>query len=204
MPKSQRISAGHARPDRRRYKRVTLLRKARMLDNNGREHVCDLLDISGNGARVQTPNRAKIGDNVILYSDELGRLSGQVVRLFDDGFAMRIQAPALKRDKIVDTLTWLINCDILHLSDERRADRISGSGRATALLGDGRMMNCEVLDISLTGVALASREKWPLIGETIQVGRAVGCVARYFETGFAVDFGHSTMMPPVYDPVLTY
>lgn len=192
------------RSEKRRFKRVKLVRPVRLLDAHGREYSGRLINISGGGALVAANARLRVGDNVILYTDALGRLAGDVVRTTPEGFAMRIHAPALKRDKIVDCLTWLVNEPTMEGGEERRAERRAGEGLTIALLGDGRELPCQVIDLSLTGVALATAGPRPLIGETIQVGRAIGRVARYLDNGFAVEFGPGESLPKVYEPAIRY
>jgi hypothetical protein len=55
------------------------------------------------------------------------------------------------------------------------------------LLADGRLIECEVLDYSISGAGI-SAEVTPEIGEMIKVGDVIGRVVRHFPGGFAVRF----------------
>jgi len=52
---------------------------------------------------------------------------------------------------------------------------------------NGTIVACTVLDISTTGVSLATNVR-PQIGELVLIGGMVGCVARHHENGIAIDF----------------
>lgn len=189
------------RPDRRRFKRVSLHIPVQIIDAHGREFSGELLNLSGGGALVVSTARLKYRESVSVYTSNLGRLAGDIARMHETSFAMRIQAPALKRERLVDALTWLVNEKALGLSDDRRAERRPGEGLASALLGDGRELHCQVIDISATGIALSTVGPRPPVGEAIQIGRAVGRVARWLENGFAVEFNAGTVPSSVHDPV---
>lgn len=189
------------RPDRRKFRRVPLHVPVQIIDAHGREYSGQLVNVSGGGGLVVSAARLKFREAVSVYASDPGRLAGDIARVTDTGFAMRIQAPALKRERLVDTLTWLVNAKPLGLTDDRRAERRPGEGLVTALLGDGRELHCQVIDISATGIAVATMHPRPLPGEAIQVGRAVGRVARHLENGFAVEFSPGTAPSAVHDPV---
>ena len=44
------------------------------------------------------------------------------------------------------------------------------------------------MDMSLTGVAVKTKDERPLIGETVTCGIRKGTVARWLDGGFAVEF----------------
>ena len=55
------------------------------------------------------PVTCEVGQRVVAYLDNLGRIEGIVVRPIDGGFAARITASAYKRERITNLLTWLTN-----------------------------------------------------------------------------------------------
>jgi CheY-like chemotaxis protein len=61
-------------------------------------------------------------------------------------------------------------------------------GSTQILLGNGEVYPCRVLDLSLSGAALAIDER-PAIGEQVRVGRTTGRVVRHTTEGIAVEFG---------------
>ena len=62
---------------------------------------------------------------MVAYIDHIGRIEGKIVRAFDGGFAMSINATARKRDKLAAKLTWLANRHELNLPEDRRHDRVT-------------------------------------------------------------------------------
>ncbi len=177
------------RTEKRRWKRVSLQLPVTFLDETGLEHRGETINIGAGGLLFQTSHPPFRGQRVICYIDGVGRISGHVVRSAAGQVAIVSDAPFTKREKLADLLTWLANKDVLGLEEERR------STRTTARLGvvlvqtqDGRELRCHVIDMSFVGVALATSDKFPLVGDMVQVGSQQGRVARYLAEGFAVDF----------------
>ena len=54
-------------------------------------------------------------------------------------------------------------------------------------LPDGTSMNCRLIDMSLSGAAVATDER-PPIGTLVSLGKTQGRVIRHLEQGFAVEF----------------
>jgi hypothetical protein len=52
---------------------------------------------------------------------------------------------------------------------------------------NGDVVNCEVLDLSLSGVSLVTEVR-PQIGELVLIGQMAGRVARIHERGIAIEF----------------
>lgn len=72
--------------------------------------------------------------------------------------------------------------------DRRNHKRIvSKNPRSRPIFDDGRMRNCTILDVSISGVAVAADIK-PEIGTPLAVGKFVGRVVRHLNGGFAVEF----------------
>jgi CheY-like chemotaxis protein len=65
-----------------------------------------------------------------------------------------------------------------------RVDR----GTTQITLGNGQVLPCRVLNLSLSGAALEIDER-PVIGEQVRVGRTEGRVVRHTREGIAVEFG---------------
>jgi hypothetical protein len=120
--------------------------------------------------------------------DHIGRLEGNVARVFQNGFAMTITATARKRDKLAAQLTWLANRHILNLPEDRQFDRIVPRNPiARLILSNDQKLNCRIIDMSLSGAALASNQR-PEIGMLITIGRVQARVVRHLEEGFAIEF----------------
>ena len=141
-------------PDRRRYKRITLELLGRFMRQNKQEHPCKLIDISAGGAALQSisPVAVEVGERVVAFFDHIGGIEGTVVRVFDGGFALKLAATQHKREKLAATLTWLANRSELDGAEERRHERlVPKSGRQLIQLAEGVTIDCQILDISVSG-----------------------------------------------------
>lgn len=183
-PKLRRLSA----PDRRKFRRVILEADARCMWARGVEFNAKTVDLAAGGLSLKSDQPFEIGENLVIYVDGLGRLAGHVARKTAFGFAVSFDLTALKRDKLADQLTWIVNKEALHLHDDRSATRRNVGGSLLVTLENGVAAQCDVVDLSLTGVGLRADGVRPPIGATVKVGRKLGRCTRYFEDGFAVEF----------------
>ena len=123
-------------------------------------------------------------------SMRIGRIEGTIIRHIEFGFAMTIGATPRKREKLVNQLTWLANRKTLGLPEDRRHDRIVPRNPIAVLtLEDGTKMTCRIIDLSLSGAAIAAENRPPL-RSTVLLGRVQGRVVRNLEDGFALEFMH--------------
>lgn len=176
------------RQDRRRFQRVKVELLGRYMLRDRREYPCQTVDMSPGSAAFLAPVVGEIGERVVAYVDQVGRLEGTIIRTFDGGFAMTFKVPQRKKDKLAAKLTWLINRHELSLPEDRRHDRITPENPiAPITLPDDRQLLCRIIDLSLSGAALASDTR-PPIGSPLKVGAIRATVVRHFEEGFAVEF----------------
>lgn len=183
-----RTSATRVAPDRRRFRRVELSLLGRFMRANQEEHHCRLVDISVGGASLQGPLTVDIGETVVVYFDELGRLEGVVTRRVEDGFAIEFKATPRKREKLSEQLTWLINRNILGLPDERRHERlVPARSEVTLHLPNGAHIMCTMIDVSVGGASIATDAR-PELGTEIVLGRLRGRIVRHHETGLGIEF----------------
>ena len=174
--------------DRRRHQRVPVPLLGRYMLPNREEYPCQTVNISPGGALLTAPVRGAIGDRVVLYIEQIGRLEGEITRHVDTGFAVSLEATVRKRDKIASQLTWLWNRAALGLPEDRRHERIVPRTTMTMLrLENGRERPARILDVSLSGAGLAVELK-PPVGSPVTIGRTTARVVRHFEGGIAVEF----------------
>ncbi len=174
--------------DRRRHQRVKVNLLGRYMLPDRREFPCQVINMSPGGMALIAPMSGAPGERIIAYVDHLGRLEGQIARVFENGFAMTISATARKRDKLAAQLTWLANRHILGLPEDRRHGRIvprNPIGRL--ILPNGVNLTCRIIDVSQSGAGIASRER-PPIGTLVTLGKIQGRVVRHLEDGFAIEF----------------
>ena len=101
---------------------------------------------------------------------------------------MSINATKHKRDKLASQLTWLTNRHELNLPEDRRHGREAPHDPFTKVtLTNGHELNAKILDMSLSGAALALDVKVEM-GALVMVGKIRSRVVRVFEEGVAVEF----------------
>jgi hypothetical protein len=153
-----------------------------------REFSCRTVEISCYDLAVMVPVPGPIGERVIASFNELGRLEGQIIRLDDDGFVMSLLLRPDQRESLVAKILWLEMRKHLNLPDDRRHRRvIPKHPQSSVMLADGRVCDCFVIDMSVSGAAV-SADIDPKIGDILAVGKVVGRVVRIFREGFAVGF----------------
>jgi hypothetical protein len=174
--------------DKRRHKRVAITLLGRFMRANRHEYPCRLNNISVGGAAINSPVAVEEGERIVVYFDHIGGLEGSVVRVFEGGFAMQFRTTARKREKLAAQLTWLLNRDVLSGITERRHERGSVADQnKTVLLDTGETVECEVVDVSISGASLRMDMR-PPIGSGLMLGRMRGRVVRHHEHGIAVQF----------------
>jgi PilZ domain len=175
-------------PDRRRHKRVELHCLGRFMRSDKAEFPCKLQDVSVGGAALISPQPVALGEHVIAYFDEIGRIDGPVVRLIDGGFALQIVATPHRREKMAAQLTWLINRKVLGIPEARRHDRIVPKQMDSILtFADGTQVEVRMLDVSISGASVAI-DPIPPLGTEVTLGRLRARVARLHEQGVALQF----------------
>jgi hypothetical protein len=187
--------------DRRRFQRVKVHLLGRYMLQDRREFPCQVINMSPGGLALLAQGIGAVGERVVAYLDHIGRVEGKISRIIDNGFAMTVSATPRKRDKLAAQLTWLANRKILNLPEDRRHDRIVPRNPIARLtLADGRVMNCRIIDLSLSGAAVSAEFK-PEAGSQLMLGTVQGQVVRHLEEGFAIEFAHPQLPETVEDSV---
>ncbi|WP_375200858.1 PilZ domain-containing protein [Hyphococcus sp.] len=175
-----------AHDDRRKHRRVELPVKARFLTEKGVECAAEVLNISAAGAMLRTKFPPSLGQSLVLYIDQIGRVEAKVVRSSNNSFAVTYPKRRAKQAKIADNITSAINNR--HAGADRRTNpRIQQDAPATVLLEDGREVKCSIMDISLTGASLDISPRPPL-GTHLVLGRMTAKVVRRHDKGVGVVF----------------
>ena len=182
------VSRGRDAADQRRHQRVRVAVLGRYMLADRREYPCQTEDMSPGGVRLTCAVVGEIGERVVLYLEHIGRIEGVIARHSAGGFAVQLNATPRKRDKIASPLTWLANREILGLPEGRSHERLVPTHTAVTLrVESGREIQARLIDISMSGVAIASSATLPL-GAAVTVGSTPGRLVRYFEGGFGVQF----------------
>lgn len=175
-------------PDRRRHKRYSLALLGRFMRANKQEYPCRLQDISVGGASLLSPVDVETGERIVAYLDEIGGIEGEVVRVFEGGFAIALRASQHKREKLAAQITWLLNKAELGDNFGRKHQRVAVVNKTSTLkLADGTTLDCRVLDVSLSGASIETEAR-PLIGDMVVFGKLRCKVMRYHDRGIGVQF----------------
>jgi hypothetical protein len=180
--------AASAKRNRRRHARVQVKVLGRYMLSDRTEYPCQTLNMSPGGIALFAPVKGDVGERVVLYLDEIGRLEGQIVRMLPEGFAVRLNLPAAKREKLADQLTWLANQKDLGLPEDRRHERLEPINKVTTMTtADGLTIAVKVVDVSISGAMIES-EIIPEKGAIVTIGSTRGRVLREKGAGFAMEF----------------
>lgn len=146
--------------------------------------------MSPGGLTLHAPEAGNVGDLVIVYLDEIGRIEGKISRVMYGGFAMTAVGTARKRNKLADQLTWLASRDTLNMPEDRHHGRVALRNPIAVLtLDDGSKMTCRIIDLSVSGAAIVA-ETSPSLNSLVLLGNVQSRVVRYTDGGFAVQFAH--------------
>jgi hypothetical protein len=175
-----------------------MLASKRNLKGERCEFACRIVNISLAGMALSAPVPGPVGERVIVYSEQFGRLHGAITRVMTTGFVMSIAANPQTREKLAAKLDWLDKQkDSPELPDSRRHARVVPKNpMATILLADGSTTSCLVIDFSDSGVAV-SADLYPKLETPLAVGKMIGRVVRRFAEGFAVEFLEKTPLADV-------
>ena len=180
--------------ERRRHARVRVCLTGQFMRENRKEFPCTTIDVSVGGIAFTAEEQVQIGEKIIAYITQIGRVQGIVRRVMPAAFAIAMTLPQLKRERLADQLTWIANRHELGMPEDRRheriAPRIPGS---TLTLPDGRQVLCKIIDISRSGVGISVAFA-PPVGVLVTVGQTRGQVVREFNDGIAIEF--TRIIPP--------
>lgn len=192
------VARAQARPvERRRHQRVGVSLMGRYMLETRREYPCQTVNISPGGLALLAPVPGNLGERVVIYLDQIGRVEGTIVRHFQNGFAIVFSATVRKRDKLAAQLTWLANKQILGLPEDRRHDRAQPrTARTVITLDGGQQQVARLIDVSTSGAGIATDLKLAL-DQRIVVGKLPAKVVRVFEGGVAVEFGRMLTPPEI-------
>ncbi len=152
------------------------------------EFDCESIDASPTGIAFAAEAGVQPGERIVAYLNQIGRVEGRVTQIFAKGFAIEMNVPAAKRDKLASQIAWLANRQALGLPQDRRHERIAPRDRYTILqLPNGREYTATLIDISVSGAAL-NVDCEPPIGERVVVGATPAEVVRHVNCGIAVEF----------------
>jgi len=170
-----------------RHRTVELALQGRFMRPDKSEYPAKLVDISVAHMSLTSPILVDVGEKVVAYFEHIGLIDGKVDRVSGTGFSMRLNITTRKREKLAAQLTWLINRSEFTGLEERRHERIAVGNKTVGMDVGGRMVQCSLLDISLSGASLGTDVR-PAIGTEVVVGVQHAIVRRHHEQGIGVQF----------------
>jgi hypothetical protein len=174
--------------NKRRHERIKTSLLGRYMLADGREAKCTVVDVSLSGAALAAPERGEIGEIVVLYVDQIGRLEGRIVRHLDGGFALALDVSTRVTQRLAERLREVASGGKLRPSPERREEaRMKlDPEQSPRVAGDSKLY--QVLDLSITGADVKLSGERPLVGAIITVGKLRGRVVRHTPGGVAIVF----------------
>ncbi len=182
------MSQGDSTFERRRQDRVVLTLPGRYMLADGKEFDCQIVDVSPVGVAIRGPLAGDLGERVVAYVEELGRIEGVIVRRSSDGFAMELRVSSNKQHKLATRIDWLVRRQAEGLPERRSFARVDQDQERTTLqLSDGREFAAALIDVSSNSAALEV-DVTPRVGAAVIVGKRRAHVSRHFAGGIAVAF----------------
>jgi hypothetical protein len=186
------MSLGESEVERRRYGRVAVALRGRYMLADGKEYDCQIVDVSPVGFAIRGPLAGDLGERVVAYVEELGRIEGVIVRRAadDEWFALDLRVPSSRLHKLAKKIDWLARQQAVEVTERRRFvrfDQEEEREQTTLRLSDGRKFVAGLIDVSTGGAALEVYVT-PPIGALVTVGEQRSHVSRHFEGGIAVIF----------------
>ncbi len=76
--------------DRREHPRIKLKVAGNYVLEDGSEHSCTIVDVSVGGLALTGPKLGRRGERVLITSEKLGRVMGNIARHYAGGFAVAL------------------------------------------------------------------------------------------------------------------
>jgi hypothetical protein len=151
------------------------------------EFPCQVVDIGMDGATFMSGAVPPVGQTLVAYLEEIGRIEAISADAVDGGFRIKYTLQGARLKRLQQRINWLRNADE-NAVDNRRHVRFEPSEKLSHLeLPDGRLYTCEVLDISISGAAVKT-DVMPSVGTYVMLGKMRGRVVRYLDHGVAIEF----------------
>lgn len=151
------------------------------------EYPCTIVEIGIAEVALVGPQDGALDEGVIVYSDPLGRIQGDISTRFPGGFGLALTGTWVALSRFADRFRRLAAQQVPALLGERRRElRLRPTQPASdAIVAYGSDM--EILDLSISGAGLRTLTR-PAIGSILELGQISVRVIRHFESGIAVEF----------------
>lgn len=145
------------------------------------------VNLSASGAALASHVTPQVGESLSVELAFMGVLPARVVRLLPHVFAVEFQVTAYRLKQLEKTVRWLAGQNIATLQDGRRYERLIPTIREADLTVDWGQYRVRVIDISRSGVGIATDVALPN-GTPVELGdNHRGVVVRQFKGGVGID-----------------
>ncbi len=152
------------------------------------EFPCQVASIDTSHVSLVTSGEGEVGETIVAYLDEIGRLEGRLIQKTEVGFTIGLTLTAAQSDRIQKRLDWINKSGDDEGLNHRRHARFEPKESASHLiLPDGRTYPGEILDISISGAAVRV-DVIPAIGTYVMLGKMRGRVTRIHSDGIGIEF----------------
>ena len=152
------------------------------------EHPCQVIDIGADGAVFKSATVPAEGSAIVAYLEELGRVEVTSGPAVPDGFAVSYSMKGPRLERLQQRIDWLKQKSQGGAPENRRHIRYEPAEKNSQIaMPDGRVYQCEVMDISVSGAAIKT-EVMPSVGTYIMLGKMRGRVVRYLDVGVGIEF----------------
>lgn len=147
------------------------------------ENICE------GGAAIRSDAPVSVGNIVMLRPEGMGRIPGEVVRVFEGGFAVSFILSKYERDAMKKRIEMAKQgVPYISPSENRCAPRTDCYIESSAKLEqENDPFDCAIVDFSSTGYRVQCARR-PRVGSRLSVGALRGVVRRHTRDGFAVEF----------------
>jgi hypothetical protein len=124
---------------------------------NRRQFACRTTRVSPYQMMISVPVIGAVGERVVSYFGEFGKLDGWVSEHVEGGFLIDLALPREKRQQLAGKISWLEKQQKETVHDARGQGRvIPENPHSTLIFADGSMLGCFVIDMSATGAAVSA------------------------------------------------
>jgi hypothetical protein len=152
------------------------------------EHPCQVTEVTHEGAHFVSTLQPGQGVAIVAYLEEIGRVEAVTTGNTARGFGIRYSATGARLERLKTKIDFANKKQQGTGSDLRQHTRFEPTEKRSQItLPDGRVYNCEVIDISLSGAAIKC-DVMPALGTYLMLGRMKGRVMRYIDNGVGIQF----------------
>ena len=174
--------------DSRRHKRYQIVMTGSIRREPWNVVPVRTVNLSASGAALASHVTPHIDEVLTVELDFMGVLPARVVRLLPHVFAVEFQVSAYRLKQLEKTVKWLAGQNLSTVRDGRRYERLVPTVREADLTVDWGQYRVRVIDISRSGIGIATDVALPN-GTPVELGDNLrGMVVRQFKGGVGVDF----------------